>query len=82
MAKPRVEAVVSILCFSIEEDTDCYLFPDIYLDDCYEEILVASIDICDEGEVREISATKNYELLEARSTDAYCGELRDSLERG
>ena len=63
----------------MEGDTDTYPFPDIDLDDLFDEMLVARVDICDVKEVREISPITNDELLQAQFTYAYCRELRDSL---
>ena len=77
-----VEPDVSIPCLTVEQDTDTYPFLDMDLDDFYDEMLVASVDICDVEEVREISPITNDELVQAQFTDAYCRELRDSLERG
>ena len=47
-----VEPDVSIPCLTGAEDTDTYSFQDIDLDDYYDEILVAIVDICDVKEVR------------------------------
>ena len=54
-----VEPYVSIPCLIVEEDTDTYPFLDMDLDDFYEEMLVARVDICDVEEVREISLITN-----------------------
>ena len=77
-----VEPDVSIPCLNVEQDTDTYPFLDVELDDSYDEMLVASVDICDVEEVREISPITNEELIQAQFTDAYCRDLHDSLERG
>ena len=52
------------------------------LDDFYDEMLVTSVDIGDVEEVREISPITNEELIQTQFTDAYCRDLRDSLESG